>query len=60
MLRKYMASASFAAVVDEKHGKPTILEDVNVIIGLGAHQATNILSDELKVNEQTYLTQKYA
>ena len=44
----------------EKHGKPTILEDVNVIIGLGAHQATNILSDELKVNEQTYLTQKYA
>lgn len=42
-----------------ERGAPKILNDVNVVIGLHSGQATHILSDELKANEQEYLTQKH-
>lgn len=42
-----------------ERGAPTILEDINVVIGLGEHQMTYILSDELKANEFEYITHKH-
>lgn len=41
------------------HGPPVFLEKENVVIGLGEHQMTHILSDELKIKEVNYLKNKY-
>ncbi len=43
----------------ERYGEPAILDDLNVVIGLGEHQATFLLSDELKMREHEYLNKKY-
>jgi len=44
----------------KRYGKPEILDNINVIIGLSENQATNTLSDELKAKEMEYTTNKYA
>jgi len=43
----------------DKYGEPTILNTVNVGIGIHKGQATYILSDELKTNEHDYMLKKY-
>lgn len=43
----------------DRYGKPTILDDINVVIGVGNHQTTHILSDEIKNKELEYLKNKY-
>ena len=43
----------------DKYGAPTILDDVNVIMGIGDHQASNIMGDEVKLKEANYLKQKH-
>lgn len=43
----------------EKYGPPIILQDVNVNLGIGDHQTTNILTNEEKLSEHYYLTKKY-
>lgn len=43
----------------DKFGYPKIIEESLVGIGIGEHQTTNILSDEIKLKEQEYLLQKY-
>lgn len=40
----------------EKYGKPKILDKINIIIGLGKHQATNHLSNEIKQQEDSRFT----
>lgn len=42
-----------------ERGYPTILEDINVVIGLGHHQMTHILTDEFKAREHEYINNKY-
>ena len=42
----------------KKYGEPKILNDLNVILGIGTHQMTNILSNEDKQKEFTYLNGK--
>lgn len=44
----------------EQSGKPKILSGVNINIGIGDHQHTNILSNKEKLLEHEYLKQKYA
>lgn len=44
----------------EKHGPPTILNDVNVMIGIHEGQTTHILSEDIKEAEHNYMEQKYA
>ena len=44
----------------ERYGKPLVLDNINVIIGLSEHQATNTLSDELKAKEIKILNAKYS
>lgn len=41
------------------YGKPTILKKINVIIGKGKHQTTNHLTNQVKKEEQRYITKKY-
>lgn len=43
----------------QRYGEPTYLYEYNVIIGLHAGQASNILSDSEKLQEQQYLHEKY-
>ena len=43
----------------ERYREPTLLNDLNVIIGIGSHQMTHILTDEEKLMEQNYLNYKY-
>lgn len=44
----------------EKYGPPTVIKGVNVVIGVGDHQATYILTDERKMSEHEYINKKYA
>lgn len=43
-----------------KYGPPKILDSVNVVIGIGAHQTTNTMSEEEKIAEYNYIYKKYA
>lgn len=43
----------------KRYGPPTILNDINVVIGLGEHQTTHQLSDQQKQQEVIYTTQKH-
>lgn len=43
----------------QRYGKPVIIDDVNVVIGIGTHQTTNILSDQEKREEFLYVMKKY-
>lgn len=42
------------------HGEPTILGDIGVVIGVGDHQATNTMGEEIKRKEFEYINNKYA
>lgn len=44
----------------DKYGLPTILNDINVVIGVGDHQLTHLMGDERKAKEQEYINKKYA
>ena len=43
----------------EKYGEPTILKDINVVIGVHDSQMTHLISDERKLSEGEYLMKKY-
>lgn len=43
----------------ERYGEPTIVSNVNVVIGLGEHQLTNTMGEERKKKEHDYITKKY-
>jgi len=43
----------------DKYGEPDILNEINVIIGLGKHQTTSSLSNKIKKDEKKYLKKKY-
>lgn len=44
----------------DAYGDPTILDTPNIVIGLGKHQMTHILTQEEKLQEHKYLDEKYA
>ena len=43
----------------QQHGLPKVLTDMNVVIGIGPHQSTNILSDEQKLKEHSLMRERY-
>ena len=45
--------------LEKRFGKPMILVDINIGIGIGDHQMTNILTDQEKQEEFNYLKKKY-
>lgn len=42
-----------------KYGEPEILNKINVIIGIGKHQRTNLLSKFVKIKEHFYMANQY-
>lgn len=44
----------------ERYGDPVVLNDKNVIIGVGDHQATNTMGEARKLQEYGYMQEKYA
>lgn len=44
----------------EKFGEPVILDGIHVIMGIGDHQMTKILTDDEKKSEEDYLREKNA
>lgn len=45
--------------ISQKHGLPYVLPDTNVVIGIGNHQTTNILSDQQKLQEHNLMIERY-
>ncbi len=45
--------------LEKRFGKPKILDSVNVCLGIGDHQMTNILTDEEKLLEHKIIRKKY-
>lgn len=43
----------------DEHGAPIIVDGVEVILGIGEHQATNIMGDKIKRLEHEYMQNKY-
>jgi glycosyltransferase involved in cell wall biosynthesis len=43
----------------KKFGKPKIVNGVNILMGIGKHQMTHTLSDEIKQDEHNYVFNKY-
>ena len=43
----------------QRYGEPTVLDDLNVIMGLHEAQATHTMGDDRKIWEQEYLMKKY-
>ena len=43
----------------DEYGEPTVLNEINVVIGTGKHQVTNILSNSAKKKEYHYMVKKY-
>lgn len=43
----------------DAYGEPRIVQDVNVVIGIGDHQMTNKIPDDLKAKEREIMIQKY-
>jgi len=43
----------------DKWGEPTLLQSINVVIGIGSHQTTQIMSFEEKKAEFNYVKEKY-
>ena len=55
----FLLDCDFYKRMYEKYGLPKILEGKNVIMGIGDHQMTNILTDQEKQEEFDYLAKKY-
>lgn len=43
----------------DKYGPPEILEGVHVNLGIGDHQMTNLIGDEVKLKEHKYMNKKW-
>lgn len=54
----WMLDIDLYARLFDRYGMPTILNEVNVVIGVGDHQTTHILTDQEKQNEVKYYLDK--
>lgn len=58
-LMTWMLDCDYYKRLFQRYGKPTLLNDMNVVIGVGEHQTTHILSEERKTTEYKYMKKKY-
>lgn len=56
----WLLDADYYKRMHAKYGEPVYLNDRNVVIGVGDHQATNTMGEERKLKEADYMTKKYA
>ena len=55
----WLLDADYYQRLYDTYGEPTILKDINIVIGLHQGQATHIMGDERKLQEHDYLIKKY-
>jgi len=55
----WMLDCDYYKRLYERYGNPTILNSINVVIGLHEGQATNMLSEDIKSNEHSYMLEKH-
>lgn len=55
----YMLDCDLYVRLYERYGKPTLLNTLDVAMGLGAHQTTNLMSSQEKLEEQQYVVAKH-
>lgn len=55
----YMLDCDLYVRLYERYGEPTILPYLDVAMGLGSHQTTNIMPDEEKLAEARYVAEKH-
>ncbi len=56
----WLLDCDYYKILNERWGKPTILNGVHVNIGVGEHQMTHKIPDHRKLAEREYLIEKYA
>ena len=56
---QWLLDADYYKRCYDRWGAPTILKDINVVIGLGEHQLTNTMGDEIKSQELDYIIHKH-
>jgi len=56
----WMVDCDFYMQLFNRYGKPQILDEVNVNIGIHDEQATNLISNEVKLKEHQILYEKYS
>lgn len=44
----------------DRYGEPTLLNDLDIAIGVGTHQTTFIMTNEEKASEHEYISKKYS
>lgn len=55
----WLLDCDFYRRLYDKYGPPDILNKVNVVIGIGEHQATNWMGQERKLQEEKYMKKKW-
>jgi glycosyltransferase involved in cell wall biosynthesis len=55
----WLLDCDFYKRMYDKYGEPKILDSVNVNLGIGDHQVTNIMPHEEKLAEHNYMNKKY-
>jgi hypothetical protein len=56
----WLLDADLYARYYQTYGKPKLISDLNVVIGVGEHQMTHKLTDEEKLSEHQYMNKKNA
>lgn len=56
---QWLLDADYYKRMYKEYGPPTILKDVNVILGLHPDQMTNTMEEERKLSEYNYMMKKY-
>lgn len=56
----WMLDADLYKRLHAKYGLPTILDSIDIVIGIGKHQTTNLLTEDEKIQEVNYTNQKHA
>lgn len=55
----WLLDCDYYVRLEQRYGKPTLLDSLDVVIGLGKHQMTHILTDDEKISESNYMGKKY-
>lgn len=56
----FLLDCDFYRRYHDTYGSPKLINDLNVVIGIGPHQTSNTMSDNAKLAEFQYMSTKYA
>ena len=56
----WMLDVDYYTQLYDRYGEPTLVNDLNVVLGIGSHQMTQILTNDEKLAEYQLINQKYA